>query len=279
MKIKNIKKDWVSVIEEIDCGDLSPEQEIEIFKLFAKRKILIFKNQHLNNQQLKSFCSIFGYVWDRAKERYSGLEQSNREGQHEDEFVEIVSESGILGNRHIPWHIDLTHFPSQLIPNRILYAIDLEGSPSGTRFIDTIFGLKLIEESKKEYLLGSVALCKAPYKTPWDAYVRRPALQWHPFHKDYALTADALFTVHLENNIPFETKYPDTEYLEWIQETLQEMQSDNTSYNHDWELHDLVVYDNWSTIHSRDSFSGNRKLKRVTWDQNWYKYGDPMYWD
>jgi len=48
------------------------------------------------------------------------------------------------------------------------------------------------------------------------------------------------------------------------------MMSDETTYTHTWNLGDIVVYDNWSTIHYRDAFVGKRKLKRVTWDQNWF---------
>ena len=48
------------------------------------------------------------------------------------------------------------------------------------------------------------------------------------------------------------------------------MLTEETMYAHEWELGDLVLYDNWSTIHYRDKFEGKRRLKRVTWDQNWY---------
>jgi len=32
-------------------------------------------------------------------------------------------------------------------------------------------------------------------------------------------------------------------------------------YLHNWSIGDLVIYDNWSTIHYRDAFIGKRKLK------------------
>ena len=272
MKITNLRKNWVSIVEDVDCGNLDLGQRHEVFELFARRKLVIFKDQHLDNDQLKQFCSIFGWVWDRAHERYSGLEQSVNTG-HDDSFVEVVSETGLLSDGVIPWHIDLTHFPSQLIPNRILYAVELEGSPAGTRFIDTIQGLDLVERSKRMWLANATALCKAPYKTPWNAVVRRPALNWHPIHKDWALIADELFTQALDNPNTFEEQYPSRTYQGWIKEVISEMQSIETTYTHNWELNDLMVYDNWSTMHYRDAFQGKRKLKRVTWDQIWNQYG------
>ena len=273
MKITNLRKNWVSIVEDVDCGNLDLDQRREVFELFARRKLVIFRDQHLDNAQLKQFCSIFGWVWDRAHERYSGLEQSVNTGQ-QDSFVEVVSETGLLKDGVIPWHIDLTHFPTQLIPNRILYAVELEGSPAGTRFIDTVQGLKLIERAKHMWLSNATALCKAPYKTPWEAVVRRPALAWHPIHKDWALTADELFTVAMDHPNTFEDTWgADRTYKGWIKEVIQEMQSIETTYTHNWELNDLMVYDNWSTMHYRDAFEGKRKLKRVTWDQIWNQYG------
>lgn len=267
MKVTNVKDKWVSVVDDIDCGNLSSDEQNAIYDLFANRKVVIFKNQKLSNQQLKTFCSTFGQVWDTAKERYSGLEQSSASG-HEDDFVETVSESGLLKSGIIPWHVDLTHFPSQLIPNRILYAVELDGSPAGTIFLDTVQGLNLIDKTTKEFLSTATALCKAPYQTPWDCYMRRPALVWHPVHNDYGLVADELFTQWIEG-------LPDgTNYKLWIRKVIiEKMENEQTVYEHNWQLNDLVLYDNWSTIHYRNAFEGTRRLKRVTWDQNWYTYG------
>ena len=264
MQVKKIKKHWCVEVSDIDCGKLTSTEQAMIYDLFAKNKLVIFKQQNLTNQQLKEFCSIFGQVWDNQKEKYSGLQQSTNSG-HEDNFVETVSEDGLLKSGVIPWHIDLTHFPSQLLPNRILYAVELEGNPAGTKFIDTVQGLNLIKPNIKEYLKTATALCKAPYKTPWECYVRRPAISWHPIHNDYGLVADELFTQAIDG------MSDDVDYKHWIRNNvIDEMINEETMYIHDWQLKDMIVYDNWSTIHYRDSFTGKRKLKRVTWDQNWY---------
>ena len=265
MKITHIKEKWVSEVTDVNCATLSDVEKTKVYNLFAEQKVLIFKDQKLNNSQLKDFCSIFGEVWDNSKETYSGLQQSVVSG-HEDNFVETVSEDGLLKSGVINWHVDLTHFPSQLLPNRILYAVELEGDPAGTKFIDTVQGLHLIDSSVKEFLQSAVAICKAPYKTPWNSPVRRPAIQWHPIHNDFGLVADELFTQWIEG------LEEGTDYKQWIRSNvIDKMISDQTVYTHDWNLGDIVVYDNWSTIHYRDAFVGKRKLKRVTWDQNWFK--------
>ena len=67
MKITNIKDKWVSEVSDIDCANLTPLQKTEVYNLFAKQKVVIFKDQFLNNTQLKEFCSVFGQVWDNSK--------------------------------------------------------------------------------------------------------------------------------------------------------------------------------------------------------------------
>ena len=151
MKITHIKDKWVSEVTDVNCANLSDIEKTKVYNLFAEQKVLIFKDQSLNNTQLKDFCSIFGEVWDNSKEKYSGLQQSVVSG-HEDNFVETVSEDGLLKSGIINWHVDLTHFPSQLLPNRILYAVELEGDPAGTKFIDTVQGLHLIDSSVKVFI-------------------------------------------------------------------------------------------------------------------------------
>lgn len=266
MKVENLKNNWVSVITDVNCSQLSKDEEIEIYSLFAQRKVIIFKNQTLSNFELKQFASIFGNVWDNTTDLFNGLAQTNK-WEQEDNFIELVSEEGILKNHKVDWHVDLTHFPSQLIPNRLLYAVALEGSTSATKFIDTVRGLHLIDKDVRKFLQTATAYCKAPYETPWNSYVRRPALGWHPIHNDYGLIADGIFTKSI-SGLP-----DDCNYRSWVEENvITPMQSSETIYEHIWELNDIVVYDNWSTIHSRDQFNGTRRLKRITWDQDWNKY-------
>lgn len=258
MKITDLKKKWVSVVEDVDCGNLSFLESEKIYDLFLDRKILIFKNQHLDDIQLKKFAEIFGSVWDRSTEtKMSGLDQTAENEGH----IELVSESGILGNKHVPWHIDLTHFPSQVLPNRLLYAVELEGESAPTEFVYTLDCKNQLSKKDYKFLRSTNILCKAPYETPWQGYMRRPALNLHPVDNKYALMIDPCFTKWIDRL--------DEDVITYFKRLMNHINTEQTYYAHNWELNDLVVYDNWSTIHQRREFNGSRKLKRVTWDQDW----------
>jgi taurine dioxygenase len=266
MRLSKVKTNWVTVIDNVDINNLTDDERREIYFLFSERKVLIFKNQQIENHKLKEFCSIFGNVWDLSTGKYSGLSQTKTENI-QDNFVEIVSERGLLNNKQLPWHIDLTHYPSQEIPNRILYAVNIEGNSAGTRFVDTIQGLKLVDNTIKNLLISAKAICRAPYETPWNFPIKRPVFNFHPYHNDYGLIADELFTEYIDGITEKDT------HREWFHKhILEKIISDETEYVHNYEVGDLVVYDNSSTIHSRSAFEGIRRLKRVTWDHDWHKY-------
>lgn len=260
MKITDIKNEWVSVVEEIDCGNLSFVESKKIYDLFLDRKIVIFKDQHLDDIQLKNFAELFGSVWNRDTEtKMSGLDQTAE--NNPTGYVELVSESGILGNKYVPWHIDLTHFPSQVLPNRLLYAVELNGESAPTEFVYTLNCKEQLPKDVYEFLRNTNILCKAPYETPWKGYMRRPALNLHPVNNKYALMIDPCFTKWVDRL--------EEDVISYFKQLMEYINTEATYYAHEWELNDLVVYDNWSTIHQRREFNGSRKLKRVTWDQDW----------
>ena len=140
---------------------------------------------------------------------------------------------------------------------------DLSFSESKNAF-EILMDGKASDEEIFDFLRNTSIHCKAPYKTPWDAVMRRPALNWHHKHNSWGLVADELFTTHIEGR---------EDYLKFIRPIIEQMKTEYTVYSHDWQENDLMVYDNWSLMHSRRQFNNSvRKLKRITWDQDWYRY-------
>ena len=261
MKYNDLTPNFGAVIYDIDLVDLTPSKSKFLYDLFCEKKILIIPNQKLDNKQLSSIASIFGKVWNISKEKYNGLMQSSHHG-HEDGFVEVVEENGLLGKGRLPWHVDLTHFPSQTLPNRLLYATKIQGVGAPTDFLDTIEGIKLLDQETFDFLRNTSIHCKAPWKTLWGPVMRRPALNWHPKYNSWGLVADELFTVHIEGK---------DNHSEFMKHVIEKMKTTNTVYSHQWQENDLMIYDNWCTMHSRKPFNNSiRKLKRVTWDQEWH---------
>lgn len=279
MQIKHIYDQWVTEISDVDINSLTIEQREKIYHLYKDRKILLFRDQDITNLGLKNFASIFGNVWDKTREGQSGLDQTS-EWNHEDNFVENISENGLLGTKEIAYHIDLLHYPTQGIPSRLLYAHHLEGNTAGTRWIDTTQGVRYIDKEVYNFLRTTFALCKAPYTTPWTDTMRRPAMHYHPAHKIHVPLLDVAFINWIEGLEDFAgIKRPEDEKSRfivcrnWIYKNVIKPMDTNVGYfEHNWQVGDLIAYDNECTMHYRDKFEGIRRLKRVTWDQDWYKF-------
>ena len=246
IKYDNLTPTFGTVIHDIDLTDLTFEKSKFLYDIFSEKKLLILPNQILNNNQLSSVASVFGKVWEN------------------DGLID-VQEDDFLSKKHLPWHVDLTYYPSQILPNRLLYATELQGSGMPTDFLDTIEGIKLLDQEIFDFLRNTSIHCKAPYKTPWDAVMRRPALNWHHKYNSWGLVADELFTVHIEGH---------DNYQEFIKPVIKQMMTKNTIYSHEWQENDLMIYDNWSLMHN-----SIRKLKRITWDQDWYKFDVDVQFD
>ena len=246
IRYDNLTPTFGTVIHDIDLTDLTFEKSKFLYDIFCEKKLLILPNQILNNKQLLSVANVFGKVWEN------------------DGLIEM-QEDDFLSKKHLPWHVDLTYYPSQILPNRLLYATELQGSGMPTDFLDTIEGIKLLDQEIFDFLRNTSIHCKAPYKTPWDAVMRRPALNWHHKHNSWGLVADELFTVHIEDH---------DNYQEFIKPVIKQMMTKNTIYSHEWQENDLMIYDNWSLMHN-----SIRILKRITWDQDWYKFDVDVQFD
>ena len=251
--------DWVQTIRDVNLENLSVKSfkyEEEIRNRVKQTPLIIFKHQELTNKELLHFVSVLGTPWDNST--FSGNLQTSLKYEIEDESVEIVSHDGILKNREVPWHLDLTHYPTQNIPNRLLYAFEnINKTP--TIFFNTSLALQkrpdIIANLKYKYVYH-----KATYSTPWNWPIKRPCIQRHPYHDYWSLLVNKSFCIE-----------KDWFTRKWFDELIEDIWDDDLMYEHTYEKGDLVVYDNLSLLHRRPSFKkGPRRLKRATWEPYWY---------
>ena len=220
--------------------------------------IIVVKDQKLTNEGLIEFASTLGKVWDDSK--FSGLQQTlYGGGKIENSSVVRIAHNGTLKRGNIPWHVDLSHYPIQTVPNRLLYS-DEENNPTPTIFFNTSEALKrkpaILETPKK-----LSAYHKAPYETPWNWPVKRPLIYKHPWNDYYSFMCPGLFVIEIEGI----TKNRE-ESKEWLSNLVEQLWDDDLVYIHKYEKGDVVVYDNYTLIHRREAFEGSRVLKRVTWE-------------
>lgn len=235
----------------------------ELNELFCKHSALLFRNQDLTDPEFYNAVEAFGKPWSRSREDGDRLKHTEpTDGSHP--FIEVVSESGLLGDMIVPWHIDLLHISTQEIPNRVLYCTEVEDPDEvGTVFIST--RLSMHQDIDFTHYKDTNAAYRVDYPVHYiPNTIVRPLLNWHPYHNEYCFNGDLQFTRFIQGLSSEESK-------KLIQNTIQEMtNTPDQMYEHKWQVGDVLFYDNYSLMHTRPkNVKAKRRLKRMTWDQKW----------
>ncbi len=238
---------WVKITDKLP----SPE-------LVQETPVIVVKDQKLTNEDLVSFASTLGNVW--SDNAFSGLQQTVYRGKElENSSVALVAHDNNLGTRYVPWHVDVSHYPTQTIPNRLLYAFEDEYT-TPTVFFNSSEALERNPDIVDELKYVS-AYHLAPYETPWKWPVKRPCIDKHPYHGYLSFICPGCFAKKIEG-----ITTTNEESWKWTEKLVKDMWDEDLEYIHNYEKGDVVIYDNLTVIHRRDEFKGERRLKRVTWE-------------
>lgn len=249
---------------DFDLSKLTDEYQPHLNQLLLNHELLLFRNQTLTDEQLYYITTSFGEPWHRARELNNRIGHTQAtDGNHP--YIELVSESGTAGTEAIPWHIDVIHTSSQEIPNRWLYCVELEGEIEhpGTDWMNT--RLSYHRDVDFSYYRRKNASHQVTYGVPYmPTPITRPCINHHPRDRQETFLCDEQFTIHLEG-------MNKDDGLSYISNTIEQMtKSPGALYSHSWQVGDIILYDNLCTMHRRSSrVNGLRRLKRMTWDQNW----------
>lgn len=169
---------------------------------------------------------------------------------------------------HIPWHSDLTYTAE---PSRgsLLYALEVPPEGGDTGFIDTaqvydalpselrrrIAGLDVVHSFARtdEQVKAAVKAGATPLRsTPDFEEVVHPLVHRHPLSGRQVLNISPTFARAIVGMSPDDSH-----------ELLAELQTFATqerfAYFHHWQVGDLVIWDNWRTMHTA---TGHKKRYR-----------------
>ena len=262
-QIKPLLEKW-GVEVDINLNDITDEQQPYLNRLLIDHELLLFRDQKLTDETLYYITTSFGEPWHRGRELNNRIGHTQAtDGNHP--YIEVVSESGTAGTHAIPWHIDVIHTSSQELPNRWLYCTVLQGDIDhpGTDWMNT--RLKHHPDVDFSYYHRKNAAHQVTYGVPYmPTPITRPCINKHPRDREETFLCDEQFTIHLEGMDKADGKA-------YISNTIEQMtNSPGMVYSHTWRVGDIIIYDNLCTMHRRSSqVEGKRRLKRMTWDQNW----------
>lgn len=237
--------------------DIDAETFAELRAAFNTHSVLVFRNQNLTPEQQIRFSRGFGDLEIHVMERYllPGYPEIFR-------VSNIVENGQRIGGSGEFWHTDLSYIAE---PSRgsLLYSLEIpmrDGVALGdTEFASTAAAYDALPEATKQRIeglhgihrygdiyakisqaRGGPALTETQKKMTPD--VIHPVVLTHPFTGRKSLFVNEGFTAGIVG-------MPDNESASLLRELYDHCTKPEFIYRHKWQLGDLIMWDNWATVH------------------------------
>jgi taurine dioxygenase len=223
----------------------------ELIRLFRRHKVLIARNQQLDEAAHKKVMSYLGPVPSDA----TGLTSND-------------PNVGMQGDIRLAFHSDLAFAPEPDL-GASLFALDLVADASSTSFVNGALVYQRLPESLKRHIDQLEALSVWPLDQtrrnrsmglrPNDPRATHPLVWNHP-----ATGEPILYLTEMQTDCI--VGLPEVESEALIAELFGYLFAPESILTHTWRNGDLVIWDNLATQHARKDISqvGLRTLRRVS---------------
>ena len=236
----------------IDLGKpLTKVQAGELIRLYRQHKVLLVRNQNLDEAAQKRVMGYLGPVPSDA----SGLTSN-------DPTV------GMQGDIKLAFHSDLSFAPEPDL-GASLFAVDLVDGASSTSFINGALVYQQLPQALKDRIDNLEAISawpldqtrrnRASQLNPEDPRSAHPVVWNHP-----ATGEPILYLTEMQTDCI--VGLPEAESEALIAELFGYLFAPQNILTHHWRNGDLVIWDNLATQHARKDISqvGIRTLRRVS---------------
>jgi len=249
-----------------------PDTVAELRDLWSLYGVLVFRRQALGEAELARFCALFGPLertvrtdWASPVVPEIGLISNMKDAQG--------NAIGGLGDGEIEWHSDQSYMRHPAT-GAGLYAIELPPAGGTTSWVDLRAAYAGMPERLRAEIAGKRAVFSyakrlAGYQEgsrtiSEDAKRRTPPvthtlLHTHPVTGEAALYLDKTTTIGVEGM----GANAGTALLDEIYDAAVRPEF---VYTHQWQVGDLLLWDNGFTMHRREPFdaTARRLMKRTT---------------
>jgi len=261
LSIKPLTATFAAEVSGADLRRRLPAHHVEAIRnALAEHSVLVFRDQHIDTNQHLAFVSIFGPIETTPSRKAVGIDEPVRiidrsvfKGAGDNEPAEPQSDEG-----YMLWHVDDSYFPK--IPKvATLRPASLSVDGGDTQWANMAALLDSLSPEMQQWLQGLEGVNSAPQRmradlglTSQPEHVRQryeaqsvylhPMIVRHPDNGRRSLFANPMFTIAVDRLSARESEmllhflYTEATRPEFI-------------YRHRWEMGDLVVWDELSTIH------------------------------
>lgn len=235
-----------------------------ILEAWYEHHLLVFPGQVLNDADHLLACGIFGDIQPERLNPHLAAEENP--GVH---FVSNVREDGILPHGDIVFHMDQMQYdkPSQAMS---LCGIDIPSKGGETKFSNSHLAYDTLPDDVKKQLEGLRAENAYLYYSPnmmrkVEAREEEAPRAIHPVVRTHPVTGRKAIYVNrlLSDRIIGLDEAASDALLEML---FRQIEEDRFIYEHTWRVGDVLVWDNRSLLHARntyDSENERRQLRRI----------------
>jgi taurine dioxygenase len=256
------------------ASDLSATLIIQIQDLLSKYKVVVFKDQHLTDEQISDFAFRFGppFVPDNKFPVLGSKDSSNP-------IVIVGNQAHEYSNSYLGHQEVLPHSDHQWLkcPSSasMLYALDIHLNSAPTVWFDMVQAYNMLDSETKSIIAEINSITYNPFYRQFGSvsakYVDRnidipPGDTFpHPLVRTHPLTKEKILYLNIAYELDF-VGFPYKIGNELFSKLYDHIINLSYKYEHHWNNGDLVFWDNRATIHYRPSFDSTvrRVLKRVT---------------
>jgi len=259
-------------IRGIDLRKIEAADFQSIYRAWLDHQVLLFRDQHLTDEDLIAFSRRFGEL-DCAPVQETG--RRFVEGYPEIYVVSNVIENGqpigSLGAGEAIWHTDMSYLEDPPKAS-MLYALEVPPEGGNTYFCSMYRAYDGLPDALRQSIAGFNLKHDATYNS--GGYVRQGTVavddplhspgQYHPLVCTHPETRRRLLYLGRRRNA-----YIGGISLSESEALLDELWSHATDpasvWQSEWQVGDLVLWDNRCTMHRRDPFdAGSRRIMHRT---------------
>ena len=242
-----------------------------ISRSFDDHIVIIFRGQELSEPEQIRAAEYFGKVAMR-KRPVSGTGAGD---PYDSPFMMVTNivengkSIGSFGDGEMWFHHDTSYYPA---PHRatLLYSIKITTVGGETRFSNMYKAYDMIPAPLRDKLEGRKVLQMHDYKRRERLnldlidltkirHYEQPIFITHPATGKKALYVSRLMTAKIEG-------FSSAESNSILEELFDISENPAIVFEHSWRLGDLVIWDNWCSIHARNDFPRDqpRLMRRLT---------------
>lgn len=246
----------------------------ELRELLFIKKVLVFKNWHnLTPRHIIDFANKFGTPW--SYQWYKSINEDAKFDNRGRAYTDYTDSSYARLINGIPWHVDIANEPAKpRYPARILYCVDLPDKFTGlsTDIANLARAYEDLTGDEKEILTQTFYTYQS-WQRVGTNIKELPAVEEHPYTKEKFIRLNAVSKTNgwIIGAYSIQDNIPQFIPLEELKTKISDI-GEKYQYSHSWEIGDLIIWDNWATMHRKgtgeilEGSSGQRQFIRLSID-------------